>query len=396
MGYNEKELLNKIEQEKNKEQTNEIILPPKKETIGEILKNKRESSGKTIEYISNYLRIKPQYLKALEDNNFHLLPGKAYAIGFIKSYANFLELDADQIISQYKKENNTQIENITTPSDENSMIEDPIINSNHIMIMGIIVFIGIVSAYFITNKKDETPITNNIAIEQSQQPTMDATITKDPITENVDINLTNQNIEQPLQVQTQNVENESIANQEVNFVEFINEDTQTQPNNTIYDNLTQPLQSYPNDDEMQTQPVQNENMDLVPQINEEEVLNSTQTLSNNEYGLQNKANSRIKLHAIDTSWIKLKKDGLYKYDATDGDIGDGDTIFETILQPGDSYYVPNEEDLYLTIGNAAGIEFIIDDTKTINPLTTKAISRHNVEMDVEKLENGTAYIRNRD
>ena len=56
MGYNEKELQAKLEKEKG-----EIILPAKKETIGSILKNKRLETGKTIDEISDYLRIKSQY-----------------------------------------------------------------------------------------------------------------------------------------------------------------------------------------------------------------------------------------------------------------------------------------------------------------------------------------------
>jgi len=69
-------------------------------------------------------------------------------------------------------------------------------------------------------------------------------------------------------------------------------------------------------------------------------------------------------------------------------------LFETILEPGDIYYVPDEDDLYLTIGNAQGIE-IYADGDLIEPISPKEVSRHNIEMNVKKLKKGTAYIKNR-
>ena len=116
--------------------------------------------------------------------------------------------------------------------------------------------------------------------------------------------------------------------------------------------------------------------------------------SGNEYGLMNKEDSQIQLRATKDVWIKLKKDGLYKYDSDLGDVGTGESVFEAILKPGDIYYIPNGDDYFLTIGNAQGVDIIVDG-EVIAPLSTKEVSRHNIEMSVEKLKNGTAYIRNR-
>lgn len=403
MGYNEKELLNKAEQEKTEKQ--EIVLPPKKETIGEILKNKRESSGKTIEYISNYLRIKPQYLKALEEDKFNLLPGKAYAIGFIKSYANFLELDTDLIIAQYKKENSHLIENITNTSDENTIIEDPIINSNHIIIIGVIVFIGILGAYFVSNKKEtseQIQVISEETQEKIEQNVSDTTITKDPDTENIDIVM---NTPQTANTILQTAEAIPEMNQNIEFVEFVNNESNVENvdltdsinDENINANIEEEIKIVPNQIPNQegTNAILNDNNIVNPTNLSIENMNMEEE-TGNEYGIENKNTSRIKLHAKDRSWVKLKKDGLYKYDSEEGDIGSGSTIFETILEAGDYYYVPNEEDLYLTIGNSAGIEFIIDGKEIIPSLSNKKISRLNVEMNVEKLKNGTAYIRNRE
>ena len=53
---------------------------------------------------SAYLRINIKYLKLIEDSCYEDLPGPTYAIGFIRSYAEYLGVDAKSLIDQYKEE----------------------------------------------------------------------------------------------------------------------------------------------------------------------------------------------------------------------------------------------------------------------------------------------------
>ena len=50
--------------------------------IGDILKRVRVQRGEELEAISEYLRIRPSYLMALEENHYEELPADAYVIGF--------------------------------------------------------------------------------------------------------------------------------------------------------------------------------------------------------------------------------------------------------------------------------------------------------------------------
>jgi cytoskeleton protein RodZ len=54
--------------------------------------------------ISENLRISHEHLKALEEDDVNGLPGLAYAVGFIRSYADHLGLDAEVLIAQYKSQ----------------------------------------------------------------------------------------------------------------------------------------------------------------------------------------------------------------------------------------------------------------------------------------------------
>ncbi len=57
--------------------------------------------GLDLREISNTLRIKYSYLKALEDGDIENLPPEVYVKGYIHEYAKVLDIDPDPIISSY-------------------------------------------------------------------------------------------------------------------------------------------------------------------------------------------------------------------------------------------------------------------------------------------------------
>ena len=68
---------------------------------GEILKQRREALGLDLREISNTLRIKYAYLKALEDGDMKNLPPEVYVKGYIHEYARVLNINPDPVISAY-------------------------------------------------------------------------------------------------------------------------------------------------------------------------------------------------------------------------------------------------------------------------------------------------------
>ncbi len=74
------------------------------ERIGDILRRVREHRHEDIESVSDYLRIKPGYLIALEESQYDELPADAYVIGFLRTYALYLGLDGRGAIDQYRRE----------------------------------------------------------------------------------------------------------------------------------------------------------------------------------------------------------------------------------------------------------------------------------------------------
>ena len=72
--------------------------------VGDELRARRESLGKSIADIVDAVRIQGRYLEALEDGRLDDLPGTVYALGFVRTYAEYLGLNGPEIVARYKEE----------------------------------------------------------------------------------------------------------------------------------------------------------------------------------------------------------------------------------------------------------------------------------------------------
>ncbi|WP_158803801.1 MULTISPECIES: RodZ domain-containing protein [unclassified Acidisoma] len=72
--------------------------------IGTELREARERLGYEVEWVANALRIKPAFIHAIERGDLQDLPGTAYAVGFVRTYAIALGLDANEAIRRFKAE----------------------------------------------------------------------------------------------------------------------------------------------------------------------------------------------------------------------------------------------------------------------------------------------------
>ena len=92
-----------IEKKENESiQINEVI-----KIIGKKISLLRKESKQKIDKISKILKIRSEFLVAIEEGNLAGLPEEVYLKGFIKSYANYFNLDIDyemKILSNYYNE----------------------------------------------------------------------------------------------------------------------------------------------------------------------------------------------------------------------------------------------------------------------------------------------------
>lgn len=71
-------------------------------SVGEILRRTREYYGQSIEQVEINLRIRASQLIALEQGNLEQIPGRVYAIGFVRTYSEYLGLDGDKMVHLFK------------------------------------------------------------------------------------------------------------------------------------------------------------------------------------------------------------------------------------------------------------------------------------------------------
>src|SRR3954467_15915912 len=74
------------------------------DTVGQDLRKARQLKGEELAQISRVLKIRKDHLEALEESNFDAIPGRAYTIGFVRSYAEYLGLDAAACLVRLKAE----------------------------------------------------------------------------------------------------------------------------------------------------------------------------------------------------------------------------------------------------------------------------------------------------
>ncbi len=84
----------------------EVVAVPESDYsgIGAELRATRERLNIKLSSVADALRINLEYLQAIEGGQFQGLPGHVYTLGFLRSYAEYLELDPARVISQFKEE----------------------------------------------------------------------------------------------------------------------------------------------------------------------------------------------------------------------------------------------------------------------------------------------------
>jgi len=72
--------------------------------LGQLLRKAREQRGYSLDHIQEMTKIRKRYLEAIEEGDYKVLPGSFYVRAFVKSYAEAVGLNAEEILRLYQKE----------------------------------------------------------------------------------------------------------------------------------------------------------------------------------------------------------------------------------------------------------------------------------------------------
>jgi cytoskeleton protein RodZ len=125
-------------------------------TLGEQLRAQRERKGISLDQAAADTRIREKFLRALEEGDHQALPGAVYTKGFLRNYAEYLDLETDGLIGLYQHERGkpepAQSRSFRPyrPVVHRSLIFRPVIFLPVIVLAGVGLFVGYLYYQFTT------------------------------------------------------------------------------------------------------------------------------------------------------------------------------------------------------------------------------------------------------
>ena len=124
--------------------------------VGAQLRQVRLERGEELDEVAQHLRIKATYLFGIEQGDLSTMPGRTYALGFLRSYADYLGFDGDDLIVQIK----STVANLTdrtrlrirTPLPESRLPKVPI------LVLSLAAIAGIYAGWSYLNRSSQAPI----------------------------------------------------------------------------------------------------------------------------------------------------------------------------------------------------------------------------------------------
>ena len=114
--------------------------------VGAELRAARLRLGWTLEEVANGLRIRLPFLEAIEEGRIGDLPGSAYAVGFVRTYANSLGLDPDEIARRFRAEGHEV--NRKTELAFPAPVPERGVPAGAVILLGLILAIGAYAAWY--------------------------------------------------------------------------------------------------------------------------------------------------------------------------------------------------------------------------------------------------------
>lgn len=114
--------------------------------VGAELRAARLRLGWSLEDVAQGLRIRLPFLGAIEEGRVGDLPGAAYAVGFVRTYATALGLDADEISRRFRAE--SQEVNWKTELSFPAPVPERGVPAGAVVLLGLILAIGAYSAWY--------------------------------------------------------------------------------------------------------------------------------------------------------------------------------------------------------------------------------------------------------
>ena len=399
--------------------------PGPRETVADLLRRAREETGQNLSAVAQVLRIRLPYLEAIECGDFDRLPGATYAVGFLRTYADYLGLDGEDMVERFKAE--TQAAERRSELIFPEPVAEGRIPGGAIIFVSVILLAAVYGGWFYLSQQGRTVAdlipawpaptqteTQTAATTDSNQapaaaaPTESESAAAEPATPTEAAIVTTTSAQASTAPATESAVAPSLAESPAapdvsvappapslsapgaTAAEPLPASTPLTLA-TVATSATAPTPSASTKPAVPTAakpPPASESMDVAALVDQTVVIptppTSPETViipddrSPQVYGGSNDE-SRIVIRALQDSWVQVR-------DAQDA------ILLTRVLRAGDSYRVPNVSGLTLLTGNAGGIELEVDGVR-LPPVGQPGSVRRSIVLDPAQLVSGSTATR---
>ncbi len=311
--------------------------------VGFLMHEARLKKGLKIADASKDLCIRSTYLEAIEDGNYDEIPEPPYGIGFIRSYADYLGLNASRMVQLFKEETDAAAKNsdyyVMEPQTEANA---PNKKSLMISLLAIIlVYIG----WYIYNQNQAK--TENIAQSQEYSAEMSEPAENYPLQVEDFVSVEESGVELPVE------EKNEEAKEQIPVVDVAPVEDGESGNVTVSEESFVPEENKTEEavEEKKEPEVKAEEPKAEKQEVKEEVKKETKTVTSSK-----KPGSRVMVKIKGgENWLEVK---------------DANKLYiSKVLKDGDVYEVPAGEGMILSVGRYEGAEVYVDGklTEVVKP-----------------------------
>jgi cytoskeleton protein RodZ len=330
-------------------------------SVGSTLRAERERRGLTIDDVAANLRIRRTLIDAIEHSRFKELPGAPYAVGFIRTYAEFLELDREEIIRRFQSEaqglENRKELNFPRPLPESRL-------PGGVLLLMSAIIAAIAYAFWHFQSADERTQMPRVAVVPERLAPL-----ADPVAPR-------QAAPAPAQPVAPAAPVPPAATAPAEPPPAAPAPSADAPARAEAPAAEQPVAAAPAP--VPAVPTPAPTLAAAPAAEPAAIPSAPTDAATQPRVFGETAGYRIVIRATADSWIQVRDTG-------------GTVVFTRVMRPGDSYNVPNRSGLSLYTGSAGALEFTVDG-KTAPNVGQPGAVRRDVLLDPERLLAGTAVL----
>lgn len=316
--------------------------------VGADLRAARERLGWSLQDVASLLRIRGQYLVALEAGRIDELPGTTYALGFLRTYAEALGLDPEELGRRFRAEVGEI--NRKTELSFPAPVPERGVPAGALVLLGVVLVIGAYVGWYRLSGEGALPPEVPPPVPARLAPLAEQAVPPSPVTPKT------QSLSQPQAVATPGPAQGATAS--------TTPDAGTSHAAPAVASASSPP----------AQPAASPASEPAAVVSPTQAAAATTTPPQGVATIPAAEQSRIVLSASADAW-------LYVRDKS------GQVLLNRVLHPGESWVVPPLPNLLLTTGNAGGTEIMVDGSPTPS-LGGSGSVRRDIPLDPDLLKAG--------